>query len=89
MTLGDIGRAAPRYIAVEGPIGVGKTTLTKRLADTFNYELLLEKSEDNPFSTASIRTQSSTPYQRNSSFFFNAPNRFKTYARTTCLNRSG
>ena len=49
MTLGDIGRAAPRYIAVEGPIGVGKTTLTKRLADTFNYELLLEKSEDNPF----------------------------------------
>lgn len=49
MTLGDIGRAAPRSIAVEGPIGVGKTTLTKRLADTFNYELLLEKSEDNPF----------------------------------------
>ena len=49
MTLGDTSREAPRYIAVEGPIGVGKTTLTKRLADTFNYELLLEKSEDNPF----------------------------------------
>lgn len=49
MTLGDTSREAPRYIAVEGPIGVGKTTLTKRLADTFNYELLLEQSEDNPF----------------------------------------
>ncbi len=40
---------APRFIAIEGPIGVGKTTLAKRLADTFNYQILLEKSEDNPF----------------------------------------
>ncbi|MSR11732.1 MAG: deoxynucleoside kinase [Gammaproteobacteria bacterium] len=39
----------PRFIAVEGPIGVGKTSLCKRLADTFNYSLLLEKSEENPF----------------------------------------
>jgi len=39
----------PRFIAVEGPIGVGKTSLCKRLADTFNYNILLEKSEDNPF----------------------------------------
>ncbi len=49
MAQGDFSKTAPRYIAVEGPIGVGKTTLCKRLADTFNYELLLEKSEDNPF----------------------------------------
>ena len=39
----------PRYIAIEGPIGVGKTSLTKRLAESFNYEMLLEKSEENPF----------------------------------------
>jgi len=39
----------PRYIAVEGPIGVGKTSLTKRLAKSFNYDMLLEKSEENPF----------------------------------------
>ena len=39
----------PRYIAVEGPIGVGKTSLSKRLAESFNYELLLENSEENPF----------------------------------------
>jgi len=39
----------PRYIAVEGPIGVGKTSLTKRLAQTFNYETLLEMPEENPF----------------------------------------
>ena len=42
-------KQAPRFIAVEGPIGVGKTSLTKRLAETFNYELLLENAEENPF----------------------------------------
>lgn len=39
----------PRYIAVEGPIGAGKTTLTKMLAETFNYETLLETPDTNPF----------------------------------------
>ncbi len=43
------GRKPPRYIAVEGPIGVGKTSLAKRLAATFNYDILLEKPEENPF----------------------------------------
>jgi deoxyadenosine/deoxycytidine kinase len=39
----------PRYIAVEGPIGVGKTSLARRLADSFGYELVLERAEENPF----------------------------------------
>ena len=43
------GRAPPRYIAVEGPIGVGKTTLARRLAQSFKYEMLLEDAQDNPF----------------------------------------
>ena len=43
------GRKPPAFIAVEGPIGVGKTTLAKRLAETFNYQALLEKAEENPF----------------------------------------
>ena len=43
------GRKPPAYIAVEGPIGVGKTTLAKRLADTFDYQTLLENAEENPF----------------------------------------
>ena len=39
----------PDYIVVEGPIGVGKTTLAKRLAKTFDTELMLELAAENPF----------------------------------------
>ena len=39
----------PDYIVIEGPIGVGKTSLAKRLAGDFNGELLLEGAEENPF----------------------------------------
>ncbi len=38
-----------RYIAIEGPIGVGKTTLARRLAADLQCRLLLERPEDNPF----------------------------------------
>jgi deoxyguanosine kinase len=38
-----------KFIAVEGPIGVGKTSLAKRLAASFGSELLLEGPEENPF----------------------------------------
>ena len=38
-----------RYIVVEGPIGVGKTSLTQRLADHAGAKVLLEKPQDNPF----------------------------------------
>lgn len=40
---------APRYIVVEGPIGVGKTSLSKRLAESLQAETLLEAAEENPF----------------------------------------
>ena len=39
----------PDFIVVEGPIGVGKTSLAKRLADSFESELLLEGADENPF----------------------------------------
>jgi len=38
-----------RYIVVEGPIGVGKTSLARRLADRAEAHALLEKPQDNPF----------------------------------------
>jgi deoxyguanosine kinase len=39
----------PKLLVFEGPIGVGKTTLTKMVADSLGYEILLEEAEANPF----------------------------------------
>ncbi|MGD2145856.1 MAG: deoxynucleoside kinase [Anaerolineae bacterium] len=39
----------PFFLAIEGPIGVGKTTLVRLLQPRFKSELLLEKFEENPF----------------------------------------
>ena len=38
-----------RYVVVEGPIGVGKTSLARRLAQHYEATALLEKPEENPF----------------------------------------
>ena len=45
----DTGDDLPRHIAVEGPIGVGKTTLATRLSQALRYPLLLEPTTENPF----------------------------------------
>ncbi|HEX5339624.1 MAG TPA: deoxynucleoside kinase [Gammaproteobacteria bacterium] len=61
-----------RYLVVEGPIGVGKTSLARRLAKTFGGEYLLERAEENPFlekfyrdpKAAALPTQLSFLFQR-------------------------
>lgn len=58
--------ASPRrYIVVEGPIGVGKTSLARRLAQSFGSDLLLEDAESNPFLERFYRSprQSALPTQ--------------------------
>lgn len=47
-TPGTLYRPLP-YIVVEGAIGVGKTSLAKRLATSFNAALMLEQADENPF----------------------------------------
>ena len=39
----------PKYIVIEGPIGVGKTSLAKLLAEEFGSDLILEDPNGNPF----------------------------------------
>jgi deoxyadenosine/deoxycytidine kinase len=51
MSVTDIAKRqdSPRYIAVEGPIGAGKTSLAKRLAESLSADLVLEEVAENPF----------------------------------------
>ncbi len=52
-TNGDSNATAPvgphRFIVIEGPIGVGKTSLATKLAGQLEAELLLEQADQNPF----------------------------------------
>lgn len=63
-------QAHPDYIVVEGPIGVGKTTLARKLASTFNTELLLEGADQNPFLERFYKDPKSAALQTQLFFLF-------------------
>ena len=46
---GRVATSAHRFIVLEGPIGVGKTSLAVKLAGSLNAEQVLEQAEQNPF----------------------------------------
>ncbi len=58
------------FIVVEGPIGVGKTTLAKKLAESFGYELLLEGADENPFLEQFYQTPELAAFQTQLFFLF-------------------
>ncbi|MCL7455461.1 MAG: deoxynucleoside kinase, partial [Anaerolineae bacterium] len=47
--MSDEPRTRPWYIAIEGVIGVGKTTLVRMLTQELRTGMLLEVFEENPF----------------------------------------
>src|SRR5437773_1907391 len=63
---------AHKFVVVEGPIGVGKTSLARRLAGSLGAETVLEQAADNPFldrfyrntSTRALPTQLYFLFQR-------------------------
>lgn len=59
-----------RYIAVEGPIAVGKTTLARRLAERIEGDLLLEDFESNPFLPKFYRDMSRWAFATQMFFLF-------------------
>lgn len=60
----------PGFIVVEGPVGVGKTTLAKRLAESFNSDLLLEGADENPFLNRFYENQKNVAFQTQLFFLF-------------------
>jgi deoxyadenosine/deoxycytidine kinase len=59
-----------RYVVVEGPIGVGKTSLARRLAKSFGSELVLEQGEENPFLGRFYRDPRAAAFQTQLFFLF-------------------
>jgi deoxyguanosine kinase len=63
-------RTPHRYIVVEGPIGVGKTSLVRRLGRSFGSELVLEQDGENPFLERFYRDPKSVAFQTQLHFLF-------------------
>lgn len=59
-----------RFVVVEGPIGVGKTSLARRLARSFGSELILEQADENPFLERFYRNPKSAALQTQLFFLF-------------------
>ena len=59
-----------RYIAVEGVIGVGKTSLAKLLTDRLKAQLVLEEVEENPFLKDFYRDRARYAFQTQMHFLF-------------------
>lgn len=57
-------------IVIEGPIGVGKTSLARRLARSFGSELILEQADENPFLERFYRNPRSAALQAQLFFLF-------------------
>lgn len=59
----------PRFIAVEGAIGAGKTSLARLLGRQYDARLLLEKDEENPFIAKFYEDRASYSFQTQIFFY--------------------
>ena len=59
-----------RYVVIEGPIGVGKTSLVRRLGRSFGSELVLEQDSENPFLERFYRNPRAAAFQTQLYFLF-------------------
>ena len=60
-----------KYIVVEGPIGVGKSSLAKMLANEFQARSLFERIEDNPFLPKFYQARQTYAFQNQTFFLLN------------------
>ncbi|OFZ72456.1 MAG: deoxyadenosine kinase [Betaproteobacteria bacterium RBG_16_64_9] len=76
-----------RYIVVEGPIGVGKTTLAKRLSERLGAQLMLEQPEQNPFLARFYRDMDRWALPTQLFFLFQRVNQLRDLAQLDLFNR--
>jgi deoxyadenosine/deoxycytidine kinase len=61
---------AHRFIVVEGPIGVGKTSLARRLSQSLGGQLVLEQADQNPFLERFYKNPRAAAFQTQLFFLF-------------------
>jgi deoxyadenosine/deoxycytidine kinase len=71
-----------KYVVVEGPIGVGKTTLVHKLAESVNAQTLLEKPQENPFLEKFYRDAARYALPAQMFFLFQRMNQLRDLAQT-------
>ena len=76
-----------RYIVVEGPIGVGKTTLTRRLAERLEADTLLERPEQNPFLARFYQDNARWALPTQLFFLFQRANQLRELAQLDLFSR--
>ena len=72
----------PGFIVIEGPIGVGKTTLARKLAESFGSTLMLEGVEQNPFLSRFYQDPKSVALQTQLFFLFQRAEQLQSLRQT-------
>jgi len=65
-----MSETSQKFIVVEGPIGVGKTSLVRRLAQTLSGQLVLEQADQNPFLERFYKNPRAAAFQAQLFFLF-------------------
>ena len=76
-----------RHIVVEGPIGVGKTSLARRLAERLESNLLLERPDENPFLPRFYQDMPRHALPTQLFFLFQRINQLRELAQPDLFNR--
>ena len=71
-----------RFIVVEGPIGVGKTSLARRIAAETGAQALLEQPQENPFLQRFYKDSARYALPTQIFFLFQRMNQLRDFAQT-------
>lgn len=78
-----------KYVVVEGPIGVGKTTLTQKIAAHMGGQVLLEQPENNPFLEKFYRDPARYALSTQMFFLFQRINQLRDLAQSDLFDSPG